>query len=91
MDAVLFILQDMVDVMGYYENMTAGCHSRREYKKLRRAGVTPEQNVLDILNTIQRLDLGTDTEWIVREIEIVKRLLPISKFESGFGESESKL
>mgnify|MGYP004452020411 FL=1 len=77
--------------MGYYENMTAGCHSRREYKKLRRAGVTPERNVLDILNGIQRLDLGTDTEWIVREIEIVKRLLPISKFESGFGESESKL
>jgi hypothetical protein len=67
--------------MGYFEAMTDGCHSRREYKKLRRAGVTPEQNVLDILNGIQHLDLGTDTKWIAREIEIVKRLLPISKFE----------
>jgi len=91
LDAVLLPLQDMVGVMGYYENMTAGCHSRREYKKLRRAGVTPEQNVLDILNTIQLFDLGADTEWIAREIEIIKRLLPISKFEPGFGESESKL
>ena len=84
----------MVDVMEYYENMTAGCHSRKEYKKLRRAGITPEQSVLDSLNTIRRLDFGDGdptTEWLRREIDIIKRLLPISKFESGFGESESKL
>ena len=80
--------------MGYFEAMTDGCHSRKEYKKLRRAGVTPEQKVLDSLNTIQRLDFGEGdptTEWLRREIEIVKRLLPISKFGPGFGKSEAKL
>ncbi len=77
--------------MGYYENMTDGCYSRKAYKELRRDGATPEQSVLDSLNTIRRLDFGggdPTTEWLRREIDIIKRLLPISKFESGFGESE---
>lgn len=69
-----------MDVMGYYELMTDGCYSRKAYKKLRRAGVTPEKNVLLGLDAIKELDLGCNNEWVRREIDIIKRLLPISKF-----------
>jgi len=64
----------------YYKLMTDGYHSRREYKKLRRKGRTPEQSVLESLDAIAQLPTGRAADWVKREIDIIKLLLPISKF-----------
>ena len=66
----------------YYKLMTDGYHSRREYKKLRRKGCTPEQSVLESLDAIASFEMVNDhtKRWVKREIDIIKLLLPISKF-----------
>ena len=76
----------------YFRAMTDGHHSRREYKKLRKKGCTPEQKVMESLGAINDL-LNTQSKegftrsqqfgvrkWVKREIDIIKLLLPISKF-----------
>jgi len=72
----------------HFERLTQGANSRRDYKKIRNAGRTPENAINETLSAFENLeflgkrgDVDQQTkDWFLAEIAAIRALLPIAKF-----------
>lgn len=72
----------------HFERLTEGANSRRDYKKIRNAGRTPENAINETLSAFEGLqfrgrcgDIDQQTkDWFLAEIAAIRALLPIAKF-----------